>query len=99
MWCILYVVTWSPVKSKIIKQRSNIFEIDSVVSTKLSPEPQEKSSEIELLIIGSVFGTALLVNVYWWELTGILIALFLCHIGTTSALLVMKAVLLNLSKT
>ena len=79
MWCILYVVTWSPVKSKIIKQRSNIFEIDSVVSTKLSSEPQERSSKIELFIIGSVFGTVLLVNVYWWKLTGLLIALFLCR--------------------
>ena len=42
MWYILCVVTWSPVKSKIIKQRSNIFKIDSVVSTKLFPEPQER---------------------------------------------------------
>ena len=31
-------------------------------STKLSPEPQERSSQVELLIISSVFGTVLLVN-------------------------------------
>ena len=98
MWYILCVVTWSPVKSKIIKQRSNIFEIDSVVSTKLFPEPQERSSKIKLIIIGSVLGTVLLENVYWWELTGLLTVLFLCHIGRTSALLVMKMFLLNLSK-
>ena len=98
MWCILRVVIWSPVKSKIIKQRSNIFKIDSVVSTKLSPEPQERSTQIELLTIGSVFGTVLLVNVYCWELTGLLTVLFLCHIGTTLALLVMKVFFLNLSK-
>jgi len=30
VWCILCVVTWSQVKSKIIKQRSNIFKMDSV---------------------------------------------------------------------
>jgi len=53
---------------------------------------------LNLLTIGSVFGTVLLVNVYWWELTGLLTALFLCHFGTTSALLVMKVFLLNLSK-
>ena len=35
-----------------------------MVSTKLSPEPQERSSKIELLTIGSVFGTVLLVNSY-----------------------------------
>jgi len=63
VWC-LRVVTWSPIKSKIIKQRSNIFKIDSVVSTKFSPEPQERSSKDELFTIGSVFGTVLLVNVY-----------------------------------
>ena len=73
MWCIICVVIWLPVKSKIIKQRNNIFKIDSVVPTKLSPEPQEWSSKVELFIIGSV----LLVNVYWWELTGLLTALFL----------------------
>jgi len=98
VWCILRGVTWSPVKSKIIKQRSVIFKIDSVVSTKLFPEPQERSSKVELLTIGFMFGTVLLVNVYWWELTGLLTALFLCHIGRTSALLVMKMFLLNLSK-
>jgi len=65
MWCILCVVSWSPVRSEIIKQGSNIFEIDSVVSTKLSPEPQERSLKIKLLTIGSVLGTVLLVNVYW----------------------------------
>jgi len=54
----------SPFKSKIIKQKSNIFKIDSVVSTKLSPVPQERPSEVGLLTIGYVFGTALLVNVY-----------------------------------
>jgi len=90
VWYILCIVKWSPVKYKIIKQRSNIFKIDSVVSTKLSPEPQERSSKVELLTIGSVFGTVLLVNVYWWELTGLLTAVFLCHIDTMSALLVMK---------
>jgi len=58
-----------------------------VVSNKLSPEPHERSSKIELLIIGSVFGTVLLVNVHWWELTGLLTALFLCHIGMTSGTL------------
>jgi len=55
----------------------------------VSPEPQKRSSQVELPIRGSVFGTMLLVNVYWWELTWLLTALFLCHIGTTSALLVM----------
>jgi len=35
-----------------------------MVSTKLFPEPQERSSKIELLIIGSVFRIMLLVNVY-----------------------------------
>jgi len=64
VWNILCVVTWSPVKSKIIKQWSNIFKIDSVVSTKLFLEPQERSSKIELLTIGSMFGTVLIVNVY-----------------------------------
>ena len=64
MWCIICVATWPPVKSKIIKQRSNIFKIDSMVSTKLSPEPQEESSQVELLTIGSVFGTVLLINMY-----------------------------------
>jgi len=86
VWCILCVVRWSPVKSKIIKQRSNIFKIDNVVSTKLSPEPQERSSKIELLTKGSVFGTLLLANMYRWELIGLLTTLFLCHIGTTSTL-------------
>jgi len=57
VWCILCEVTWSPVKSKIIKHRSNIFKINSVVSTKLSPEPQERSSKVELFTKGSVFGT------------------------------------------
>jgi len=60
-----------------------------VISTKLSPEPQKRSSQVELPIRGFLFGTMLLVNVYWWELTRLLTALFLCHIGTTSALLVM----------
>jgi len=98
VWCILRVVTWSPVKSKIIKQRSNIYKIDSVVSTKLSSEPQERSSKVELLTIGSLFGTVLLVNMYWWEITGLLTALFLYHIGAMSTLLVIKVFLLNLSK-
>jgi len=49
MWYILYVVTWSLVKSKIIKQRSSIFKIDNMVPTKLSPEPLERSLIIELL--------------------------------------------------
>jgi len=80
-WCILCVVTWSPVKYKIMKQKSNIFKIDSVVSTKLSSESQERSSKIELLILGYVFGTVLL---YWWELTELLTALFFCYIGTLS---------------
>ena len=97
MWYILFVVTWSPVKSKILKQRSNIFNIDSEVSTNLSPEAQERSSKVELLTIGSVIGAVLLVNVYWWELTELLTALLLCHIGMTT-LLVMKVFLLNLSK-
>ena len=35
-----------------------------MVSTKLSPEPQEESSQVELLTIGSVFGTVLLINMY-----------------------------------
>jgi len=69
-----------------------------LVSTKLSPEPQERSSKVELLTKSSVFGTVLLVNGYWWELTELLTALFLWHIGTTSALLVMKVFFLNLSK-
>jgi len=94
MMYIIWVVTWLPIKSKIIKQRSNIFRIDSVVSTTLSPEPQERSSKVLLLTIGSLFETVLLVNVYWWKLEGFLAALFLCHIGTTSAL---KVFLLNLS--
>jgi len=66
VWCILCVVTWSPIKYKIIKQRSNIFKIDSVVSTKkkLSPEPHERSLKVELLTIGSVIGMVLLVNMY-----------------------------------
>jgi len=72
--------------------------MDSVVSTKLSPEPQERSSKVELLTIGSALGTVLLINVYWWELTGLLTALFLCHIGKTLALLVMKVFFLNLLK-
>ena len=71
VWCILCVV-WSPIRSKIIKQRSNIFEIENVVSTKLSPEPQERSLKVELLTKGSMFETVLLVNVYWWELIGLL---------------------------
>jgi len=54
--------------------------------------------KIELHTIGSVFGIVLLVNMYGWELTGLLIAPFLCHIGTTSALSIMKMFLLNLSK-
>ena len=98
MWCIPYIVTWSSVKYKIIIQRSNIFIIDSVVSIKLSPELQERSSKVELLTIGSVFWILLFVNVYWWELTWLLIALFLCHIGTMLTLLVMKVFLLNISK-
>jgi len=59
MWCILCVITWSPIKSK---KKSNIFKIDRVVSTKLSPESQERSSKIELRTIGSLFGTVLLVK-------------------------------------
>ena len=43
-----------------------------MISTKLSPEPQERSSKVELLNKGSVFGTLLLVNVDLWELTGLL---------------------------
>jgi len=42
MWCILCVVTWLLVNF-IIKHGSNIFKKDSMVSTKLSPEPQERS--------------------------------------------------------
>jgi len=72
-------MTWSPVKSNLVKKRSNIFKINSVVPIKLYPEPQERSSKVELLTIGSEFGMVLLVNIYWWELTGLLIALFLCH--------------------
>ena len=34
-----------------------MFKINSVVSTKLSPEPQERSSKVELFTKGSVFGT------------------------------------------
>jgi len=68
VWCILCVVTKSPLKSKIINQRS---------STKLFHEPQERSSKVGLLTKGSVFVTVLLVNVYWWELTGLLTELFL----------------------
>jgi len=79
VWYILCVVAWSPVKTKIIKQKSNIFKIDSVVSIKLSTEPQERPSKIELLTISSVFGIVLLVNVYWWELTGLLLFLLPYH--------------------
>jgi len=69
-----------------------------MISTKLSPEPQERSSKIELFIIGSSLGTMLLVNMYWGESTGLLTSLFLCHVGRTSALLVMEVYLINLSK-
>ena len=98
MWCILCVATWLPVKSEIIKQRSNIFKKDSVVSTKLYPKSQERPSKNELPALGSLFGTVLLVNMYVWKLTGTLTALFFCHICTISALLIMKVFLLNLSK-
>jgi len=64
-----------------------------------SPLDHKKDHQkIELLIIGSAFGTVLLVNMYWWELTGLLTALFLCHIGTTSSLLEIKVFLPSLSK-
>jgi len=33
---------------------------------------KKKSSKVELLTKDSVFETVLLVNVYWWELTGVL---------------------------
>jgi len=46
-------------KSKIIKHRGNIFKIDYVVSTELSPENTERFSLIELLSIDSASGTRL----------------------------------------
>ena len=77
-----------PNKSKIIKQRSNIFKIDSVVSTKLSLS----SSMLPLSVIGlidskfddPVFG------IIW-------LVLCLCPIGTTSTLLVVIGILQYLS--
>jgi len=36
VWCILFIVTWSLFKSKIIKQRSNILKIDSIVTAKIN---------------------------------------------------------------
>ena len=68
-------------------------------STKLSPENTERFSLIELLSIDSVSGTRLQVFVFYYiYIIGLLIVLFLSHIGTISALLVLKDLLLNRSK-
>jgi len=70
-----------------------------VKSTKLSPENTERFSLIELLSIDSVSGTRLQVFVFYYiYIIGLLIVLFLSHIGTISALLVLKDLLLNRSK-
>ena len=61
-----------------------------MVSPKLSPELQERSLKIELHTMDSGLGTVLLVIANWWELTGLLTALFLYHIDTTLVLLEMK---------
>jgi len=70
-------------KSKIIKHRGNIFKIDYVVSTELSPENTERFSLIELLSIDSASGTRLWVLVSEIYILGLLIVLFPSHIGTT----------------
>jgi len=83
---VLYGVFTLPKKSKIIKHRSNIFKIDSVVSTKLSL----RSSLLLLSVLTDgnfddpVFGIIRLI-------------LCLCPIGTTSTLLVVIGILQYLS--
>jgi len=60
-----------------------------VVSTKLTllwitrkiSNNKKKKKKNELLTIGSVYETVLIVNMFWGELTRPLTAQFLCHIG------------------
>ena len=69
-----------------------------LVSIKISSENTERFSLRELLSIDFVSGTRLLVFKFEIYITGLLIVLFLSHIGTTSVLLELKNFILNLSK-
>jgi len=85
---VLYGVFTLPKKSKIIKHRSNIFKIDSVVSTKLSLS----SSLLLLSVAGLTDGN------FDDPVFGIIqLILCLCPIGTTSMLLVVIGILQYLS--
>ena len=83
MWCIQYVVAWSPFNYKITKNNEVIsFKIDCGMSTKLSSLKIQKDSHEEKYSL-----KILLVFMFEIHIIEVLMVLFLSYTGRSSALL------------